>query len=154
MSPRAAWRLEAIGNAPVYDYAGGKADWLAAGLPSVTAADRPARVADVMDRNVARCAPGERVTDVAARLDLGGDGICVVVNDGDVVLGRLRLDRIDPAGTGAVEDVMEPGPVTGRADAPLVETIQRMKDRRAASLIISTPDGVLLGVLRRAAHDD
>jgi CBS domain-containing protein len=154
MSPRAAWRLEAIGYAPVYDYAAGKADWLAAGLPSVTAADRPARVADVMDRNVARCAPGERVTDVAARLELGGDGICVVVNDADVVLGRLRFDHIDPAVTGPVEDVMEPGPVTVRADAPLGETIERMKDRRAASLIISTPDGVLLGVLRRAADDD
>jgi rhodanese-related sulfurtransferase len=33
MSPRAAWRLEAAGFGPVYDYAAGKADWLAAGLP-------------------------------------------------------------------------------------------------------------------------
>ena len=33
MSPRAAWRLEAAGFGPVYDYAAGKADWLAADLP-------------------------------------------------------------------------------------------------------------------------
>ena len=33
MSPRAAWRLEAAGFSPVYDYAAGKADWLAADLP-------------------------------------------------------------------------------------------------------------------------
>ena len=33
MSPRAAWRLKAAGFGPVYDYAAGKADWLAAGLP-------------------------------------------------------------------------------------------------------------------------
>jgi CBS domain-containing protein len=154
MSPRAAWRLESLGYTPVYDYAAGKADWLAAGLPTVTAADRPARVADVMDRNVPRCAPAERVSHVAPRLDLGGDGICVVVNDGDVVLGRLRFDRVDPALSGPVEDVMEPGPVTIRADAPLAETLERMKGRKAGSVIVSTPDGVLLGVLRRAADDD
>ncbi len=35
MSPRAAWRLEAAGFGPVYDYVAGKADWLAADLPSV-----------------------------------------------------------------------------------------------------------------------
>ena len=33
MSPRAAWRLEATGFGPVYDYVAGKADWLAADLP-------------------------------------------------------------------------------------------------------------------------
>ena len=33
MSPRAAWRLEAAGFGPVYDYAAGKMDWLAADLP-------------------------------------------------------------------------------------------------------------------------
>src|SRR5258707_15225016 len=33
MSPRAAWRLEAAGFSPVYDYAAGKTDWLAADLP-------------------------------------------------------------------------------------------------------------------------
>ena len=33
MSPRAAWRLEATGFGPVYDYMEGKADWLAADLP-------------------------------------------------------------------------------------------------------------------------
>ena len=35
MSPRAAWRLEAAGFGPVYDYVAGKADWLAAHLPFV-----------------------------------------------------------------------------------------------------------------------
>src|SRR5258707_15549870 len=33
MSPRAAWRLEAAGFAPVYGYVAGEADWLAADLP-------------------------------------------------------------------------------------------------------------------------
>lgn len=33
MSPRAAWRLEALGLERVYDYVSGKADWSASGLP-------------------------------------------------------------------------------------------------------------------------
>lgn len=33
MSPRAAWRLEAAGFGPVYDYQAGKIDWIAADLP-------------------------------------------------------------------------------------------------------------------------
>ena len=154
MSPRAAWRLEALGYGPVHHYVAGKADWLAAGLLTVTAGDRPARVADLMARDVATCAPGDRVADVVARLERQSDGICVVVNDARVVQGRLRLDRLDPADVRDAEEVMEPGPVTVRADAPLTETLQRMKDRRAASLIISDPDGVLLGVLRRRSDDE
>ena len=35
MSPRAAWRLEALGFGGVYDYVAGKVDWIAAGyLPN------------------------------------------------------------------------------------------------------------------------
>src|SRR5439155_1444970 len=33
MSPRAAWRLETLGFMAVYEYAAGKADWGAYGLP-------------------------------------------------------------------------------------------------------------------------
>ncbi len=35
MSPRAAARLETLGFSRVYDYVGGKRDWLAAALPTV-----------------------------------------------------------------------------------------------------------------------
>ena len=34
MSPRAAWRLETLGFEKVFDYVDGRADWLAAGLPT------------------------------------------------------------------------------------------------------------------------
>ena len=36
MSPRAAVRLRQLGFRRVYDYAGGKNDWLAAGLSMTT----------------------------------------------------------------------------------------------------------------------
>ncbi len=41
MSPRAASRLESLGFREAYDYAAGKADWFAAGLPMEGPAGRP-----------------------------------------------------------------------------------------------------------------
>jgi CBS-domain-containing membrane protein len=146
MSPRAAWRLEALGYGPVYDYAAGKADWLAAGLSTMTGADRPRRAADVMDRDVATCRPDQVVADLVAT---GAPaGIWVVVNEQRVVLGRLRADRVDRGDQRTADEVMEPGPATIRADAPAAETIERMRSRGAATVIVSTPEGVLLGLLR------
>jgi len=71
-----------------------------------------------------------------------------VIDDHNVVLGRLRLSQVDPADHRRVEDVMEPGPTTARADADLTETLARMSSRHVTSLLITNPDGVLLGELR------
>jgi Mg/Co/Ni transporter MgtE len=147
MSPRAAWRLEALGFSPVYDYVAGKADWLAAGLPTEGEGPRRPRVGDVMDPTVPTCSPQQRVRDVAQRLGSAWD-TCVVINDHRIVEGRLRRDRLDGNDDHAVADVMEPGPATVRADADPAETTERMKQRGVTSLIVSTPDGLLLGALR------
>jgi CBS domain-containing protein len=147
MSPRAAWRLEAFGFPEVYDYVAGKSDWMAAGLPTERAGVRPTRVVQVMDRSVPTCEPNEVVADVMARLGSGGAQLCVVINEGHVVQGRLRLDRLDPADTRLAEEAMESGPATIRADADLAETTDRMRRRGVASLIVSDPGGVLLGVV-------
>jgi|SRR5579862_9492822 len=147
MSPRAAWRLQALGYADVHDYAAGKSDWMAAGLPTEgTASGRP-RVTDVMDRSPATCGPSETVAEVQARVGPAGTRLCVVVNAQRVVLGRLRTDRLGTGDTRAVEEVMERGPATIRADADPAETFERMRRHGATSLIVSTPEGVLLGVV-------
>ncbi|HEX9547403.1 MAG TPA: hypothetical protein VF942_08710, partial [Acidimicrobiales bacterium] len=70
-----------------------------------------------------------------------------VVNDQRVVQGRLRLDRLDAADARPAEEAMEPGPTTIRDDADLAETTARMRQRGVATLIVSDPGGVLLGVL-------
>src|SRR6202023_1577032 len=147
MSPRAAWRLEAFGYPEVYDYVAGKSDWMAAGLPTARSGAHPPRVAEVMDRSVPTCEPGEAVADVMARLGSAGAQLCVVINEGHVVQGRLRLDRLDPADTRPAEEAMEPGPATIRADADLAETTERMRRRGVANLIVSDPDGILLGAV-------
>lgn len=147
MSPRAAWRLEALGYREVYDYVAGKADWLAAGMATEGALTHRPRVIDVVDRSMPTCRPGEPVADALARMTHADSEVCVVINDHRVVQGRLRRDRIDGADRRPAEEVMESGPATIRADADVAATIERMGHRGAATLIVSTPEGVLLGVV-------
>jgi predicted transcriptional regulator len=154
MSPRAAWRLEAFGYVEVYDYVAGKSDWMAAGLPTVRSGAHQPRVAEVMDRSVPTCGPTEVVADVMARLRSSGAQLCVVINEHHIVQGRLRLDRGDPADVRPVAEAMEPGPATIRADADLADTTERMRRRGATNLIVSDPDGVLLGVVHVEANQE
>jgi predicted transcriptional regulator len=104
-------------------------------------------VADVIDRAVPTCTPDEHLGDVVQRLGNDWD-ICVVVNDKTIVQGRLRRDRVAADDQRAVGEIMEPGPATVRADADLTETSERMNQRQVRTLIVSTPEGMLLGVLR------
>ena len=80
MSPRAAWRLESLGFAEVYDYVAGKLDWMAAGLPTEgTNAARP-RVGQVARKDVPTCSLEERLGAVRDRVRALGWDVVVVVN--------------------------------------------------------------------------
>jgi CBS domain-containing protein len=140
MAPRAACRLEALGFPEVMIYRGGKSDWTGAGLPTVRA-ETKLRAGDVM-RPAATCAPSDSITDVREE--------SVVVDDDGVIVGRVPDDQLgDEPGT-RVEDVMKPGPTTVRADEPLEALVDRMVKGDVPSILVSDPDGVLLGKLDRA----
>jgi hypothetical protein len=71
MSPRAAWRLEAAGFGPVYDYAAGKMDWLAADLRFEGAA----RLAGMFTRRgVATASERTAAAEALRLLDAQGSG--------------------------------------------------------------------------------
>ena len=97
MSPRAAWRFARLGFSQVYDYVPGKADWIAAGLPTVRSSASPTRAIDVIDRAVPTCTPDEQVKVAVSRTRKMGRDSCVVLNEHRIVLGRLRIDRLDEA---------------------------------------------------------
>ena len=90
MSPRAAWRLESLGFPTVLDYAPGKADWFASGLPREGRDATIPRVGDLARHDVPTCWLGERVEEVEKRVRAAGGDTCVVVNDDRIVLGLLR----------------------------------------------------------------
>lgn len=139
MSPRAAWRLERLGF-ETFDYVSGKVDWLAAGLPTVRTEPAPRRALDAADRAPATCSPATPM----ARL---GPGPVIVVNQQGIVLGRVRPRDHRP--DAPAEDVMEPGPATVRAHEPLDELLERMRRRGVPDVVVTTPEGRLLGVVRR-----
>lgn len=138
MSPRAACRLERLGYT-TYDYAAGKVDWLAAGMPSVRSDTSERGALDDADRHPPTCAPGETVGTV--------DTSVLVVNEQQVVLGRVPAGR-HPASALAV-DVMESGPTTVRAHEPLDALLTRMDKRQVHEIVVTTPEGRLLSVVRQ-----
>src|SRR5438034_10609688 len=94
MSPRAAWRLESLGFGEVYEYGGGKLDWMAAGLPTEgTNAKRP-RAGDLAHTDVPTCRLDERLEDVRDRTKEQGWDAAVVINSERVVFGLLRVKRL------------------------------------------------------------
>ena len=66
------------------------------------------------------------------------------------MLSRLRGKTFEADPMGEVEQVMESGPTTIRPDERLEELVGRMRDTRVETIIVTTPEGRLVGVLRRA----
>jgi CBS domain-containing protein len=140
MSRRAAWRLERLGFGPVYDYVAGKVDWMAAGRRTVRADTTERRAIEALDDAPVTCAPETPLGDLPQ-----GRSVTVVNADG-VVLGRVPANRPDEPERLA-EDVMQPGSTTVRAHEPLDPLLQRMAERGVEEVLVTTPEGRLLGVV-------
>ncbi len=148
MSPRAACRLERFGFARVYDYTAGIADWKAAGLPvEGTEAGGP-KVADATRPDIPTCAPDVLVGPVKERTFAAGWDECAVVDCGGVVVGRLRKSAWEREDV-AAEEAMEPGPTTVRPDGLLEPLVARMAERGTKLVLVTTPQGSLVGALLR-----
>ena len=148
MSPRAAWRLEGLGFERAYDYVPGKADWFASGLPKEGRLASVPTIGDIALQDVPTCAPAEKIGAVRERVGRVGWDKCVVLNKERVVLGLLREELAsDPEAF--VEDVMGNGPATLRPNEPVGKIAKRMRERRASSVLVTSSDGRLVGLLYR-----
>lgn len=144
MSPRAAWRLEEAGFAPVYDYMAGKADWLAADLPF----EGTAELAGKFTRRGVTTA-GERTTAVEALrlLDAQGFGPVVVVNQAGVVMGAAHRDSLQAASPDAeVGTVMRFGVSTVRPSEDAAALARRMGQKGVTRVVVTRPEGPLVGL--------
>jgi CBS domain-containing protein len=76
-------------------------------------------------------------------------GFALVVAADGTLVGRLRAAPL--AGDPAVraEQVMEAGPSTVRPDRPLADLVERMRDHDLTVMLVTTPEGRLLGALPR-----
>lgn len=152
MSPRAAWQLEALGFFDVYDYAAGKLDWISRRGPTEGNGPHYAVAGEAASRDaVLSCRVGDRLGDAAQALNTVQHNYCVVVNDEDIVLGRMRKMNVERPLDSPVEQVMEPGPTTVRATESAGALLERMRKRRVPAVLVTTNKGLLVGVATQEA---
>src|SRR2546421_8987232 len=126
MSPRAACRLETLGY-DVYDYAPGKVDWMARGLPVEGTGAASVTALSLVRDDVVTSGLHDPVDDLARRIDVSPYGFALVISAGRVVLGRVRRSSIASAESHApAEGLMEPGPSTIRPHTSLEELSNRL----------------------------
>jgi CBS domain-containing protein len=144
MSPRAAWRLEAAGFGPVYDYTAGKADWLAADLPFKGSA----RLAGMFTRRgVATAAERTPAAEALRLLDAQGFGPVLVLNEAGVVMGAAYRDRLASApGEAGTGSVMRFGVSTVRPSEDAEALAHRMGHAEVTRVVVTRSDGTLVGL--------
>jgi rhodanese-related sulfurtransferase len=148
MSERAAVRLEHLGFDDVYRYAGGKADWTAAGLPRGGKSASSLLSGDVVSREVATCHYLDPVSTALEVMRRGDHDRCIVTDDSRVVLGSLSRSEAEDADPKIpAQEVMRPGSTTTRANEPLDELLDRLEGVERDHILISDPDGRLIGDL-------
>jgi CBS domain-containing protein len=134
----------------VYDYVPGKEDWLARGFPTEgELADAP-RAWRLARDDVVTCSLGDSVGEVRERILASPYGFGFVVSESGCVLGRMRRSALDCDPTLTAEQVMEPGPSTVRADLSPEQLRERLDKRGFRYAVVTTPDGVLIGVVARS----
>src|SRR5262252_4279122 len=145
MSPRAAWRLEAAGFGPVYDYAAGKMDWLAADLPF----DGTAQLAGkVTRRGVAATGEQTPAAEALRLLEAQGFGPVLLLNEAGVVMGAAYREALQAAsGKAAVGTVMRFGVSTVRPSEDAAALAHRMGQRQVTRVVVTRSDGTLVGLL-------
>ena len=138
-----------MGFTSVYDYVAGKKDWGSYGLPH-EGTNVPERTADdVAHRDVPTCALDEPLATVRERVRASGWDTCIVVTEKRVVLGRLGRKAVASDSDESVEEAMSTGPSTVRPSIGTDALLERMRSRNLTSYLVATPDGRLVGLVRR-----
>ena len=129
-------------------YTAGKADWAASALP-VEGEHARQLILHIVRRDLPRCGPGDLVGDVRERSRRAGWSLAAVVDDRGVVLGLLTGEASHAEPDAVVAHVMNPAPTTVRPSLLLDAAAERL-GHGVDSLLVTTSDGVLLGLLTRA----
>ena len=151
MSPRAACRLATLGFTRVYDYEAGKVDWLAHEMPAEgTQASLPT-AGTLAHHDVATCGLDGSAAEAMQAIAASPYGFAFVLGPDGILLGRLRRSALETApGDAAIEAILEPGPSTIRPHVTPEELSRRFQRSQLQTLVVTRPDGTLVGVVRRS----
>jgi CBS domain-containing protein len=139
-----------LGFDEVFDYAGGKLDWMGYGLP-VEPEQSDETVFDRMLRQFPTCEPGESLAAAKERALEMGTKLCPVVNQKGIVLGVVTEERWDGDSATPVEEAMESGPTTLRPYITAKDADERLVEAHKEACLITSSDGKLMGIFRRGA---
>ena len=105
------------------------------------------RAGDVVRQDDLTCRLSDRLGDVVEKIRESGKESCVIVADGNVVLGRVRGSAFDGNPDSRLEEVMESGPTTIRTNEMLEPIVERLRARNVGGILVTTSDGRLVGTL-------
>jgi CBS domain-containing protein len=132
----------------------GKVDWLARDLPTEGERAGEKRVGAYARDDVVTCGLDDDVQKVLERIEDSPYGFALVVGDDGTLLGRLRRSSIKDDTSGTAEELMSPGPSTVRPDGDPTELRDTLEEKDLKTAIVSTPEGRVIGVVRRSALDE
>ncbi len=135
-----------MGFMDVYDYAAGKADWIAMGLPTEHR-DKRKRIEEVARKDAPTCSVHDRVGEVRAKLPEGWNVSVVLIPD-RIVLGLVDLSAESDASQ-PVEEIMRPAPLTFRPGRTVEETCEYLLQKDIPVALVTTSIGQFIGVLCR-----
>jgi Mg/Co/Ni transporter MgtE len=138
-----------MGFEQVYDYEHGKRDWGSFGLPREGTVTYEPSAGDLARRDVPTCRLDADLREVCERVRTSGWDTCFVVNEANVVLGRLGRRAIRTGEQRTVEEAMAEGPSTVRPSIGLRAIVERMRKDDLRSFPVTTSDGRLVGLLLR-----
>jgi CBS domain-containing protein len=99
--------------------------------------------------DVVTCEPDDRIADVRERVAASRYGFAFVVACDGVLVGRLRRAALEGDPEQTAEAVMEAGPSTIRPNKDLESLAERMRKNDLRCMPVTTPDGELMGLVRR-----
>lgn len=105
--------------------------------------------ARLAQKNIPRCAPEDKVADVRARVTPAQPRLCAVIDRAGTVEGLVAQELWQADGALAVEQIMDPAPLTVRPHTLVKVAGERMRKQQRDTALVTTPDGHLLGVLRQ-----
>jgi CBS domain-containing protein len=132
----------------------GKVDWFARALPMEGQGTDVPRILPLANDDVVTCGLDRPIGEVIDEVRESPYGFALVKAAEGTLLGRLRMSNMKEADPSTrAEDVMDPGPSTVRPDLPVDELRKRLDDKELKTAIVSTPEGKLIGVVKRSQLD-
>jgi rhodanese-related sulfurtransferase len=147
LSARGAASLEQLGFDKVYDYVASKAAWLADGLPGAGRLHDDERAGASVLADLPVLAPAATVADL--REEIGDWELAAVVDDSRVVLGVVRAEAVEAPDDMQLARIMQTAPPTVRPSISLRELATSMEKNGEQHVLVTTLDGMLLGLIRR-----